>query len=62
MKSKWSLISAIIQLVIGTLAVAAFFVLWASGEDMTRWIVTLILSIAFVVLGILGIVEYTSKK
>jgi hypothetical protein len=36
--------------------------LWASGEDMTRWIVTLILSIAFVVLGVIGIIDYKSRK
>ena len=62
MKNKWSLVSAIIQLVIGTLVILSFFVLWASGEDMTRWIVTLILSVAFVVLGVIGIIDYTSRK
>jgi uncharacterized membrane protein HdeD (DUF308 family) len=62
MKNKWGLVSAIIQLVIGTLVILSFFVLWASGEDMTRWIVTLILSIAFVVLGVIGIIDYTSRK
>lgn len=62
MKNKWSLVSAIIQLVIGTLVILSFFVLWANGEDMTRWIVALILSIAFVVLGVIGIIDYTSRK
>lgn len=62
MKNKWSLVSAIIQLVIGTLVILSFFVLWANGEDITRWIVTLILSIAFVVLGVIGIIDYTSRK
>lgn len=62
MKNKWSLISAIVQLVIGALAVVSFFVLWASGEDMTRWIITLILSVAFVVLGVIGIIDYKSQK
>jgi hypothetical protein len=62
MKNKWSLVSAIIQLVIGALAVVSFFVLWANGEDMTRWIITFILSVAFVVLGVIGIIDYTSRK
>ena len=62
MKNKWSLISAIVQLVIGALAVVSFFVLWASGEDMTRWIITLILSVAFVVLGVIGIIDYKSQN
>ena len=29
---------------------------------MSKWIVTLILSIAFVVLGIIGIINYKSNK
>lgn len=62
MKSKWSLVSAIVQLVIGALAVVSFFVLWASGEDMTRWIITFILSVAFVILGVFGIIDYKTQK
>ncbi len=62
MKSKWDLIRAIFQLVVGILAVFSFVVLWLGGEDMTKWIVTLILSVAFVALGIIGIVEYKSDK
>ena len=62
MKSKWSLLSSIFQLVIGLIAVAMFFVLGLSGENMLKWIVTLILSVAYVVLGIIGIVDYKSKK
>ena len=62
MKSKWNLVSSIIQLVVGILAIMAFVVLGLNGENMTRWIVTLILSIAFVVLGIIGIIDYKTKK
>ena len=62
MKNKWGLVSAIIQLVIGALAVASFFVLWANGEDMTRWIITFILSVAFVILGVFGIIDYKTQK
>jgi len=62
MKSKWNLIAAIFQLVIGLVAVFSFIILAAKGEDMARWIVTLILSIAFVVLGIIGIIDYQSGK
>lgn len=62
MKSKWNLIAAIFQLVVGLAAVLSFIILAAKGEDMTRWIVTLILSIAFVVLGIIGIIDYQSGK
>jgi hypothetical protein len=62
MKSKWKLIAAIFQLVVGLVAVLSFIVLAANGENMTRWVVTFILSIAFVVLGIIGIIDYRSSK
>lgn len=62
MKSKLNLILSIFQLVIGSLAVAAFAVLGLSGEDMTKWIITLILAIVCVALGIKGIVDYRSSK
>ena len=62
MKSKWTLISSIIQIVFGILAIAAFIVLLTSGEDISKWIITLILAVAFVVLGVIGIIDYTSKK
>jgi len=62
MKSKWSLIASIFQLVIGIAAVLSFVILALNGENMTRWIVTLILSVAFIVLGIIGIIDYKSNK
>ena len=62
MKSKFNLIASIFQLVVGVAAVSAFVVLGLSGENMSKWIVTLILSIAFVVLGIIGIIDYKSNK
>ena len=62
MKSKWNLISSIIQLLVGTLAIIAFIIIAISGENMTRWIVTLILAIAFVACGIIGIIDYKTQK
>ena len=62
MKSKWWLISSIVQLVVGVLAIISFVMLVISGENMTRWIVTLLLAIAFVVIGIMGIIDYKSSK
>ena len=62
MKNKWKLIASIIQLVIGALAVLSFIILGLTGENMIRWIVTLILAIAYVVLGIVGIVDYKSER
>lgn len=62
MKSKWNLISSIIQLVFGILAIIAFIIIAVSGENMTKWIVTLILAIAFAILGIIGIIDYKTQK
>lgn len=62
MKSKWNLISSIIQLVIGILAIISFIIIALGGENITRWIVTLILAIAFVVLGIIGNIDYKTQK
>ena len=58
MKSKWHLIASVIQVIFGILAILAFIILAVNGEIMTRWIVTLLLAIAFVVIGIIGIVSY----
>ncbi len=49
MKNKWNLIASIFQLVIGVIAVLSFVIIGLNGENMAKWIVTLILSIAFVV-------------
>lgn len=57
MKSRWNLISSIVQLAIGGAAVLSFVVLAICGEDMSRWIVTLILSVIYVVLGVCGLVD-----
>ena len=62
MKNKRNLIISILQIVIGVFAIAAFAVLRTGGENMTKWIITLALAVAYVVLGIVGVVEYRSKK
>ena len=54
---KWKFAASVFQLVIGVLGVAAFIVLAINNESMTRWIVTLVLAIAFAVLGVIGIVD-----
>ena len=62
MKSKWQLFASIFQLIVGVAAIASFVILGLGGENLANWIVTLILSIAFVVLGIIGIIDYKSNK
>ena len=62
MQSKWQLFASIFQLIIGIMAILAFIIIWLSGENLIKWIITLILAIAFVVLGIIGIIDYKFKK
>ena len=62
MKSKWYLISSIVQMVIGILAIASFVVLSVSGENMIKWIPTLLLAIVFVIIGAIGIIDYKKQK
>ena len=57
-----SLIAAIIQLCIGIAAVAAFIIVAVGAEPLGKWIVTLILAIAFIVLGTIGIVDWVKEK
>ncbi|MBP3327729.1 MAG: hypothetical protein J6L91_02340 [Clostridia bacterium] len=62
MKNKFNLTASIFQIIFGVLAILSYIVLASSGENMIKWTVTLILSIAFVVLGIIGILDYKSNK
>ena len=62
MKNKWNLISSIFQLVIGILAITAFAIVMFNGENMSKWVITLILSIVYLILGIIGIADYKSNK
>ncbi len=61
MKSIWRLIASIFQLVVGVSAVAAFAAVAIGGEDMTRWIITLVLALGYIVMGVAGIIEWRSK-
>lgn len=62
MKNKWNLISSIVQLLFGLLAIISFIILAINGEIMTKWIITLLLAIAFIIIGIIGIIDYKSQK
>lgn len=62
MKNKWHLIASIFQLIFGIAAILSFVIVGLYDENIAKWIVTLILSIAFVVLGIIGIIDYKSGK
>lgn len=62
MKSKRNLIFSIFQLIIGLLAIIAFAVVGRNGENIAKWIITLLLAIFYVVLGVIGIMDYKSSK
>lgn len=66
MKNKWILISAIIQLIFGIAAIISFIVLVVggviAGENITQWILSLILAIGFVISGAFGLIIYKSNK
>ena len=62
MKSKWDLISSIIQLVLGILVIIAFIILVVNKEFMTKWIITLLFSTSFINIEIIRIIDYKSNK
>ena len=61
MKSKWYLISSIFQVLVGLIAIMFFIILAINGEVMTKWIITLLLAIAYVVIGTIGIIDNIKK-
>lgn len=53
---------AIFQIVVGIAAIIAYIVIAAAGEPLGKWTVTLLLAVAFVVIGIIGIVDWKKSK
>lgn len=43
------------------LAIVSFVILSISGENMIQWIITLALAITFVIIGVIGIINYKSQ-
>ena len=56
--SKWQLFSSIFQIAVGVAAIIAYIIIAVSGEPLGRWTVTLMLAIAFVILGIGGVIDW----
>ena len=59
---KWPLIAAIMQLLIGIAAVAAYIVVAVGGEPLGKWTITLLLAIGFVIMGILGVIDWKKER
>ena len=60
--SKWRLFSSIFQIAVGIAAIIAYIVIAASGEPLGKWTVTLLLAIAFVVIGVIGIADWKKSN
>ena len=59
---KWNLFAAIFQIIVGIAAIIAYIFVAASGEPLGKWFITLIVSIAFVVMGVINIINYVKLK
>ena len=62
MGNRWRLIASIFQLAVGLVGIITATVVGFRDENTAKWVVTLILSIAFIALGIVGIFDYKSKR
>lgn len=60
--NKWRLFSSVFQIVAGVAAIIAYVVIVASGEALGKWRITLILAIAFLITGVIGIVDWKKSK
>ena len=59
---KWYLFSSIFQIVVGISAIIAYIVIAVSGEPLGRWTVTLLLAIAYLVMGIINAINYVKSN
>ena len=59
---KWNLFAARFQIVVGIAAIVAYIVVAASGELLGQWTITLILAIAFVVMGVINAIVYVKPN
>ena len=59
---KWNLFAAIFQIVVGIAAIIAYIVIAASGEPLGKWTITLLLAVAFVVMGVINAIDYVKSN
>ncbi|MBE6712598.1 MAG: hypothetical protein E7580_03635 [Ruminococcaceae bacterium] len=55
---KRHLFTSIFQVIVGVAAVIAYIVIAASDESVGRWTITLILAILYIIMGVIGIVDW----
>jgi uncharacterized membrane protein HdeD (DUF308 family) len=61
MKSKWWLVGAIFQILVGLTAIFFYVYLGLNGENMVRWTITLLLAMWFVFKGVYDILLYKKQ-
>lgn len=61
-KRNLQLIGSIILLIIGVLGILSFIGLLIKGENMTRWILTLLLSVILAIKEIIAIIRYMTAE
>lgn len=59
---KWNLFAALFQIIVGIAAIVAYIIIAVSDEPTGKWTVTLILAIAFVVMGIISFIDYLKSN
>ena len=59
---KQNLFAAILQIVVGIAAIIAYIVIAASGEPLGKWTITLLLTIAFGVMGVINAIDYVKSN
>lgn len=58
---KWLLITSLFQLLVGLAGVAAYIVIALGGEPLGKWTITLFLAIAYIIIGIVGILGIVKR-
>ena len=60
--NKWRLFSSVFQIVVGVAAIIAYVVIAAFGEALCKWKITLILATEFLIMGVIGILDWKKYK
>ena len=59
---KWNLFAGVFHIFVGAAAIIAYIVVVACGESPGKWTITLLLAIAYVIMGVVNVIEYTKRK
>lgn len=59
---KWFLFSTVFQILVGLAAIVAYIIIAVAGEPLGKWTVTLILAVAILIMGIIGVVDWNRSK